>query len=107
MSSSSSPQPYDKTELAIRNVRAFHDDNLILGIPQGLFMGGLVVMVMAYLIFSLFWLPLVVAMLYYVPLYAIHKDDPKGLTIWLAALSSRTLVWESGRRKSFPLIILS
>ncbi len=100
-------RPYDKTELAIRNVRAFHDDNVILGIPQGLFMGGLVVMVMAYLVFGLLWLPPVVAVLYYAPLHAMHKDDPKGLTIWLAALSSRTLVWESGRRTPFPLIVLS
>ena len=100
-------RPYDKTELAIRNVRAFHDDNVILGIPQGLFMGGIVVMVMAYLVFGLLWLPPVVAVLYYVPLHTMHKDDPKGLTIWLAALSTRTLVWESGRRKSFPLIVLS
>ena len=105
--STHSHRPYDKTELAVRNVRAFHDDNLILGIPQGFFMGGIVVMVMSYLLFGFFWLPPVVALLYYAPLHAMHKDDPKGLTIWLAALSSRTLVWEAGRRKPFPLIVLS
>ncbi len=98
---------YDKTELAVRNVRAFHDDHLILGIPQGLFMGGMVVMVMAYLIMGVFWLPVVAGVAYYLPMYAMHKDDPKGLTIWVAALASRTLAWESGQRTPFPIIVLS
>jgi type IV secretory pathway VirB3-like protein len=105
--STHSQNPYDKTELAVRNVRAFHDDNLILGIPQGFFMGGIVVMVMSYLLFGFFWLPPVMGVAYYAPMYAMHKDDPKGFTIWMAALSSRTLAWESGTRTPFPIIVLS
>lgn len=105
--SAPSHSSYDKTELAVRNVRAFHDDNLIVGIPQGFFMGGLVVMVVSYLVFGFFWLPPVMGVAYYVPMYAIHKEDPKGLDIWLGALSSRTLAWESGQRKPFPIIVLS
>ena len=29
--------PHDNAELAIKNVKAFADDHLIVGIPQGLF----------------------------------------------------------------------
>ncbi|MDR4483123.1 MAG: hypothetical protein R3B95_07845 [Nitrospirales bacterium] len=94
---------YDKTELAVRNVRAFHDDNLILGNSARILYGwdrghGHVLLCSL----GFVWLPAGrMGVAYYVPMYAMHKDDPKGFTIWMAALSSRTLAWESGHTKTF------
>ena len=98
--------PHDKTELAIKNVKAFSDDHLIVGIPQGLFMLGIAVMVTSYFVTKLLWLPVLMAGLYYTPMYHMHRDDPRGLQVWCHVVSSSTLVWEAGRRKPFRLTFL-
>mgnify|MGYP000014671388 CR=1 FL=1 len=102
-----SPLSSDKTDLARHNVKAFTDDHLILGIPQGGFMLGIVIVLLSYFVTKILWLPVLVAALYYVPMYHVHRDDPRGLKIWVNVLASSTLVWEAGRRKPFQFTVLS
>ncbi len=97
----------EKTDIAVKNVKALTQDHLVVGIPQSLFMAGIVLMVLSYFVSKLLWLPIVVAVVYYLPMYHMHQGDSRGLTLWLAALSSSTVVWECGRRTPFPVTILT
>lgn len=56
---------------------------------------------------SKWWTALIVALIYFPPMYAIHKDDPKALSIWRATLSDRTSGWEAGHVKRRVLVVLS
>ena len=106
MTTQSSASSSEKSELAVKHVKAFTEDHLILGIPQGGFMLGSVVVVLSYVVTKMLWLPVVVAGLYYVPMYHVHRYDPRGLKIWMNVLASSTLVWEGGRRKPFRFTVL-
>ena len=90
-------------EAKVRNV--FTDVNTISSIPSGLFMLGIVVFVLSYMLGKNIILTLIVTVPYFVTMYTIHKDDVHGLKIWLACLGDKTIVWESGRRQELNFIV--
>ncbi len=92
-----------ENESKVRNV--FTDVNTISSIPSGLFMLGIVVFVMSYMLSKSIVLTLILTIPYFVMMYTIHKDDVHGLKVWMACWGDKTVVWESGRSQELNFIV--
>lgn len=79
--------------------------NTISGIPSGLFITGLMGSVALYFLFKSFFVAISIGAAYFILMYAIHKDDVRGLEVWLVCIREKTLCWEAGRSKKINFSI--
>ena len=89
---------------ATRNRAVFNDVSMKAGMPTNLFLLGLVLCIGMYIVTRTLLVPLILAPAYFIPMYAIHKDDVRGLKIWLSVWSDNTNLWEAGTRKPIELV---
>lgn len=92
--------------LAFKNHKVFTMQDEILGLPASVFIVGLGLSVsLAVMLF--WWMLFVTSLLYFPPMYHIHKDDPRGLKVWIRALQRRHTYWRAGRASARQLVIFS
>lgn len=94
-------------EEASKNRNIFTDGHFIRGIPSHLFVFGIILVVGAVVVTKSFFMPLIVAPLYFIPMQKIHKDDSKGFSIWLSALKDKIVTFEAGRTKNINFQIFN
>ncbi len=90
---------------ATKNRAVFNDVSMMAGMPTSLFLLGLVLCIGMYAATRTFLTVLILAPAYYIPMYAIHKDDVRGLKIWLSVWNDNTNLWEAGTRKPIHLFV--
>ncbi len=90
---------------ATKNRAVFNDVSLMFGMPTGIFLLGVVMIVGMYASTRTFLAVFILAPLYYIPMYAIHKDDVRGLKVWLSVWNDSINQWECARRKPLNLVI--
>ena len=87
-----------------KNRRVFNDVATLWGIPTGLVLFGLVLCVGLYAAVRSVFAVLIIAPAYFIPMYLAHKDDPRGLKIWLSVLGDNINQWQCARRK--PIVVI-
>lgn len=90
---------------ATKNRAVFNDVSTMAGMPTGLFLLGVVLCVGMYAATRTFFAILILAPAYFIPMYAIHKDDVRGLKIWLSVWNDNVNLWESARRKPIHIVV--
>jgi hypothetical protein len=93
-------------EIETKNRDVFNKVHTVRSIPSNLFVFGLVAAIAIYFLFKSFVIAAGFVVGYYTLMYQIHKNDVKGLKIWLACVFDKTVVWEAGRRKALALFVV-
>jgi type IV secretory pathway VirB3-like protein len=99
------PNSKNKNELAIKNRKILTENHLILGMPAVLFMIGVCVPVVSFIVFRSFIAAVFLGAAFFAPMLAIHKNDPKGLKVWIACIMDSTSRWSAGSRSRIDLVI--
>lgn len=86
--------------------KIFSETNTLFGLPTGIFLFGILVVVGSYVIFKMLLLPPVIAFLYYMPMYKIHQDDIRGFHVWKSVIFDSAVHWESSTRKDIEVIFI-
>jgi hypothetical protein len=89
-----------------RNRKVFTSSHLIFGLPSNVFLGGCALAVGVFFISTWYW-GVLLAAIYFPPMFSIHKDDPRALAVWKTTLSDRTAGWQAGVVTRRSLVVLS
>lgn len=91
---------------SLRHVSVMNDEGLTLGLPSMIFAGG-VVMTLTFMFLLPLWIGALFGTVYFMAMYAIHKDDTKAFEGWVnAALKKRKEVWSGGTYKGRKIFII-
>ena len=93
-------------DLAFRNVKVLTMEDEIWGLPAKIFMMGMA-LVASFSFIMFWWAGILVGIVYFVPMYEIHKEDPRAFEVWRRALIRSHNYWQAGRQKPTRLVILS
>lgn len=89
---------------ANKNRAVFNDVSIIAGMPAGLFLLGIVMCVGMYAASRTVFAVLIIGPAYFIPMYSIHKNDLRGLQVWLSIFNDSVNTWECARRTNMNLI---
>lgn len=82
---------------ALKDVRVLNDDDTTFGLPGMIFYGGLAMFgALIFVMRSAWYFPAVAAVIYFMAMFPIHENDPRGLWNWLGALK-RPAYWSGGK----------
>lgn len=90
----------------LQNAKVLTLTDEFLGLPSKIFISGLALAIGLGATVH-FILGLIIALAYFPAMYHVHKDDPKGLAVWRAAILRKESYWVAGRQKQTKLILLS
>jgi len=101
----SSSDSRDDYRQGVRNRKIFTATDDKFGLPSNVAMGCGAAILGTFLLFN-FWAAIVVALLVLPVMYRIHKDDPRALSLWQAAMFQPYTAWEAGTATRRELVIL-
>lgn len=88
-----------------RNRKVFTTTDFVMGLPSNVLMGCGAILLATFVLFT-WWSTLIMAFLLMPVMYHIHKDDPRALVLWQAAMFERYNAFEAGTSTSLQLVIL-
>ncbi len=84
-----------REDLAFKNVKVLTMEDEIWGLPAKIFvMGMTMVLSVSFILF--WWAGPIVGMAYFIPMYEIHKDDPRAFDAWRRAMVRKHNYWQAG-----------
>lgn len=92
---------------SLKNREAFTKPALKMGIPSTLFMFGVLVSFGSYFLFKTFLAPLVLGTFYFSLMFRIHRNDSKGLAVWLACWADGSSGWEAGSINDIDIKVIN
>ena len=91
---------------ALKNIGIMNDEDTKFGIPNTLFFGG-IGLSLVFCFMLRWWTGLAFAIVWFLTMYEIHKDDPHALKAWInAAVLKRCDIWTSGTHKQRIIYLL-
>lgn len=91
---------------SLKNRDAFTKQQTKLGMPTGIFMAGLLVVFGSYFLFKTFLAPILIGGLYYPLMIQIHKNDSRGLLVWLACVRDKQDCWQAGTVNEIEVLLI-
>jgi hypothetical protein len=98
--------PHSDYSQGVQNRKVFTTNHYIMGLPSKVALLGAATVVGTFFI-GTWYFALLVALIYFPPMFAIHKDDPRALDVWKTTLTDRTAGWEAGHVRRRLFIVLS
>ena len=93
-------------ESALTTKRVFTHDTTLFGLPTSVFILGVALMFTTFFLLEKV-LGVVLGILYFKMMYAIHEEDPKALQVWIHALKHRKTGWCASKINRTEVIRLS
>ena len=93
-------------ETLLTTQRVFTHDTTLFGLPTLVFVLGIALMFTTFFLLEKV-LGVVLGMLYFKLMYAIHEDDPKALQVWIHALKHRKTGWCASKTSRTHIVNLS
>lgn len=94
------------TEQNLKNIKAFNEKSLSLGIPSKL-LGGSIGFSLIIMVMMNFLLGFILLLVLIVPLYIIHKDDPDASTLYLGEFMSPDKYSFNDIEQAYPIVIIN
>lgn len=94
-------------EQGLREVQVLSQDQLVFGLPNQIFGGGLALTV-TFMFILPWYIGLLFGVVYFFSMYTIHESDSRAIVAWRRALTKRSNYWSAGevKRKKFLVIDL-
>jgi|GEM_PF-2405117 type IV secretory pathway VirB3-like protein len=87
------------------NRRVFTSQSEIMGLPATLFFAG-AGLVVAFFVLIGWWAALLIGAVFFPPMYHIHREDPRGLQVWVRAMRRSNSLWGAGRLEPLDVIFM-